>query len=390
MHNHSKDIYNTIVMYDKRVIEHFTNPRHAGSMEDADAVGQIGDPNCGDYMRVYIKCKNDCIEEISFLCQGCPAAVACGSATTELASGKTLEEAMALTEKQVSDHLGGLPGNKMHCSNLGVGALRRAIAEYTGTDVAEEHEFEEELPVLEKFRRRLEHLCEDLGILDEDVDVQVRGLSTEEAIGNPKDRDYPIIKGKEVMVEARFQTGVGQAFTSTPSDFAGKVADVLALDIEGESKEASQNRAVLVATGNAIAAHADLTVSSIHCKNEDPVECATVLAETIMWLMGEPKIALFGFQPRMLEELAKTYRVRCVDLDPENIGQTKFGIDIEPAEKTDEVLDWCDFALVTGSTLANNTMDRFLAQPKRVIFYGVTNAGAEALLGISRFCPRGK
>jgi len=101
-------------------------------VEDANGIGLIGDPGCGDFMCISIRVADWQIVDIGFLCKGCPAAIASGSATTELACGMELEKAMCLTPEDVSQYLGGLPEDKMHCSNLGVDALRYAMADYLG------------------------------------------------------------------------------------------------------------------------------------------------------------------------------------------------------------------------------------------------------------------
>ena len=117
-------------MYSEKVFEHFRNPRNVGVIEDADGVGTVGNPVCGDLMTMYIKVKDDRIEDIKFQTFGCGAAIATSSMATELAKGKTLEEALKITKQTVADALGGLPPQKMHCSNLASDALKRAIADY--------------------------------------------------------------------------------------------------------------------------------------------------------------------------------------------------------------------------------------------------------------------
>jgi len=116
--------------YSSTFIEHFTSPRNAGFMEDADGEGKCGDPGCGDSLTIYIKVKDGVIEDIRFLVFGCASAIATSSMTTELAKGKTLEEALKITEVDIAEALGGLPKNKMHCSNLGAEALKNAINDY--------------------------------------------------------------------------------------------------------------------------------------------------------------------------------------------------------------------------------------------------------------------
>jgi len=117
------------VMTDE-ALEHFMNPRNAGEMEDADAMGTCGDQDCGDFLTVYIKVKDDAIDDISFLVCGCAAAIATSSMLTELAMGKTLADAYAISEHDITDALGGLPEEKLHCSILGAKALKGAIDAY--------------------------------------------------------------------------------------------------------------------------------------------------------------------------------------------------------------------------------------------------------------------
>jgi len=117
-------------MYTEEVMENFSNPRNVGEIEDADGVGEVGNTTCGDIMRMYIKVKDNIIEDIKFKTFGCGAAIATSSKATELVKGKTIEEAEKLTNKAVADALGGLPGPKMHCSNLAADALQKAIEDY--------------------------------------------------------------------------------------------------------------------------------------------------------------------------------------------------------------------------------------------------------------------
>lgn len=117
-------------MYSQKVMDHFKNPRNMGEIPDADGVGTVGNPVCGDLMTIYIKVKDDRIEDVKFKTFGCGAAIATSSMTTELAKGKTLEEAMKLSRKDVADNLGGLPAIKMHCSNLAADGLHAAIEDY--------------------------------------------------------------------------------------------------------------------------------------------------------------------------------------------------------------------------------------------------------------------
>jgi nitrogen fixation protein NifU and related proteins len=117
-------------MYSEIVMDHFNHPRNTGVIEDADGVGEVGNPQCGDMMTFYIKVKDDTLVDVKFQTFGCVAAIAVSSLVSEMAKGKKLEEAKKITNKQVAETLGGLPPNKMHCSNLGAEALTLAIKNY--------------------------------------------------------------------------------------------------------------------------------------------------------------------------------------------------------------------------------------------------------------------
>lgn len=117
-------------MYTEKVMEHFRNPHNMGEIPDADGVGTVGNPVCGDLMTIYIKVKDNKIADIKFKTFGCGAAIATSSMITELAKGKTLKEALKITRGNVADSLGGLPSIKMHCSNLAADGLHAAIEDY--------------------------------------------------------------------------------------------------------------------------------------------------------------------------------------------------------------------------------------------------------------------
>jgi len=114
-------------VYNETVIDHFSNPRNVGEIADASGVGEVGNVVCGDILRVYIKVKDGTLDDVKYMTFGCGAAVASGSMLTTLAKGKTIEEAQRLTNKDVADALGGLPPQKLHCSNLAADALQKAI-----------------------------------------------------------------------------------------------------------------------------------------------------------------------------------------------------------------------------------------------------------------------
>lgn len=121
-------------MYNEKVMDHFTNPRNVGDITDADGVGEVGNPTCGDIMRIAIKVGDGRIRDIKFRTFGCGAAIATSSMVTELVKGKTLDEALDISNRTVAEALGGLPAVKMHCSNLAADALHKAIDDYRARD----------------------------------------------------------------------------------------------------------------------------------------------------------------------------------------------------------------------------------------------------------------
>jgi nitrogen fixation NifU-like protein len=122
--------------YSDKVIEHFSNPRNAGFIEDASGIGEIGDPDCGDFMRVYIKIEEHIVTDVKYQVKGCPASIACASAMTELAIGQDLDDVMMLSDDDIVAALDGLPEFKVHCSALGAGGLQKAVIDYFDKRVA--------------------------------------------------------------------------------------------------------------------------------------------------------------------------------------------------------------------------------------------------------------
>ena len=217
----------------------------------------------------------------------------------------------------------------------------------------------------------------------DDVTIQAVPLSPEEAIGNPEDRDYPLMVGKERMMQAEFRGHLGQAFTDMYGNFSGRLADIVAMEVSSNFQ-----RAIFVSTLNAVMRYLGLVAKTVHCRDNEPRQCSYELVKYLEENYGRPKVAMVGFQPRMVEALAKKFRLKATDMDQDNIGSEKFGIIIESPERTREHLAWCDIALVTGTTLVNDTIDQFrVAKP--VTFYGITVSGAARLLGLNHFCHFG-
>ena len=234
-----------------------------------------------------------------------------------------------------------------------------------------------------EIRERTRKLLKGQDILGERVRVRARTLSIEEAIGNPEADDFPLQKGKERLMQAEFRNALGQAFSDRYGDFEGTLEEVLEMLLENNYR-----RAIFVATLNAVLRHMNRIDRTVHCRDKGPVQCAEELRHYMKTHYGWIRIVLIGFQPRMVESLAHHFPLRVIDMDPDNIGTRKFQIAIEGPEATEEAIRWTDLLLVTGTTLVNGTIGRFL-ESKPVIFYGTTIAGAAHLMGWDRFCAKG-
>lgn len=235
----------------------------------------------------------------------------------------------------------------------------------------------------EAIRKEFLRLIKENGLEGEEVIIRAATLSTEQAIGNPEEKDYPLARGVERLMQAEFRGARGQAFTDRYGNFSGRLADIAAMDLKNNFR-----RAVFISSLNAVMRHLGLIAQTAHCKDEQPRECSQELVKYIEKSYGQPRVAMVGFQPRMVEALARQFELRVTDMDQENIGQEKFGVSIGDPSHTRENLNWCDIAVVTGTTIVNDTIDQFRIT-KPVVFYGVTISGAAKLLDLNRFCPFG-
>jgi len=234
--------------------------------------------------------------------------------------------------------------------------------------------------IYDELKKRLFKLINDQDLLAGRVQIKARGLTVQEAIGNPEDDDFPLQKGKETLMQADFLNASGQAFTDRYGDFEGTLDEVLDMGLDNNYR-----RALFVSTLNAVLRHLKQAEKTIHCHDEEPTRCATDLSAYLEKRYGEVKIAQVGFQPRMVETLGASFALRVMDLDPDNIGTKRFNIPIEGPESREDILRWADVLLVTGTTIVNGTIEQFLSE-KPVLFYGTTIAGAAHLMGWQRFC----
>ena len=228
-------------------------------------------------------------------------------------------------------------------------------------------------------------IIRERGLAADRIDIRSKSLTAEEAIGITKRKDFPIITGKEIMLQAEYMGSLGQAFTDSPAVFSGTLEDILQLDIVGDVHA----RGLFIAALNAVMRHLGLAEGTVHCKNDEPEICARDFADYIEENYGRPKIALVGFQPALLEKLSTSgFEIRVLDLNPDNIGKEKYGKRVENGidDYQNVVIDWAELVLCTGSTLSNGSIINFIDIGKQVIFFGTTIAGAAEILGLKRVC----
>jgi hypothetical protein len=240
------------------------------------------------------------------------------------------------------------------------------------------------MKVYDKLREYFKKALAENRLETENIIVRARPLTPQEAIGNPEDKDYPIITGRERMMQAEFRDTYGQAYTDMFGNYSGRLGDVAAMELNNNYR-----RAIFISSLNAVTRYLGVIDKTIHCKDNEPRECSAKLVEYITQKYGNPKIAMVGLQPRIVESLTKNFEIKVTDLDHANIDAEKFGVIIRDPQKTGEHLDWCDIAVVTGSTIVNDTITGFLID-KPVIFYGITISGAAKVLGLQSYCYCGK
>ncbi|SCK04604.1 Domain of uncharacterised function (DUF364) [uncultured Clostridium sp.] len=235
-----------------------------------------------------------------------------------------------------------------------------------------------------KLKEYFKELVVNNSLNSDNIKIRSKTLKAEEAIGITERKDFPIIVGKEIMLQAEFQGAYGQAFTDAPSIFEGTLEDIMNLDIINDP----HSRGIFIASMNAVMSKLGLVKNTVHCKNSEPELCAKKIAEYIREIYSGKKIALIGYQPAILDALSKDNNIRILDLNKDNIGENKYGVIVEDGIKAyDEVvLNWAEVILCTGSTLCNGSIVNFIDIEKEVIFYGTTVAGAAKVFNLKRIC----
>lgn len=235
----------------------------------------------------------------------------------------------------------------------------------------------------------LKEIAEKNNLMDETFILKSTALTTEQAIGKPDRHDFPLMKGKEKLLETEFRGARGQAYTDMPGNWTCTLKEMLNAPVESNF-----DRAMLIAALNAVCAHLGLCGGTIHCKNNEPEECAAqYLACLKQRYPSASKVGLIGLQPSLLQMLSERYETRAVDLDPDTIGTYQGSVLIEDSEEmAEDLIRWADLLVCTGSTVVNASLTDILAlteaYDKKILFFGTSIAGTAALLGLDRYCPK--
>jgi hypothetical protein len=235
----------------------------------------------------------------------------------------------------------------------------------------------------EDLRREMDRLVDELGLKKTRVSVRASALSPQDALGSTKRKDFVLLQGKERLLQATILGCRGQAFTSAQGDYDGTLEDILGLPLDDDFQ-----RAISIASLNAVACYAGRATATIHCRDKGPELCAGQVADYFKKNFGRPDILMIGYQPALAEALNPVFNLVVLDLDPANIGKTKNGVLIsDGAANLSERISACDVIFATGSIICNGTVDTYYKSGKPLVFYGSTAAGAAALLELKRYCP---
>jgi len=247
--------------------------------------------------------------------------------------------------------------------------------------------------ILLSVKERFREIANKHNLPGSPVAVLVKTLSPEEAIGAPGRRDFPIVTGKERVIEANFQGANAHAFTDSPKEFIGKLEEVIDMPLNDNGK-----RAIFIATMNAVLKHLNIIETTLHCKDEEPEKCAANIASYIKNTLNAEKVGLIGLNPAILEALSTAFgseNIKITDLDKKNINTIKYGVEVWDGNiMTDRLVKESDVVLLTGTTLVNGTFDGILRAirqyKKNYLIYGVTSSGICELTGLNRICPYGR
>ena len=247
--------------------------------------------------------------------------------------------------------------------------------------------------VLDKVKSKFEEIVKEKNLLHNNVSVLVKTLTPEEAIGQPGRRDFPIMEGKERVIEAEFSGAKAHVFTDSPGEFIGNIEGIMKLNLDN-----NKARAIFIATLNAVLKKIGLIKNTIHCKDEEPEKCAKEIAEYVLTKWGKIRIGLIGLNPAIAESLVSVFgkkNIKITDRNKKNIGLNKFGVDIWDGNKdTERLIRESGAVILTGTTMVNGSFDGIFScikqYKKNYLIYGVTAAGICCLFELDRSCFYGR
>jgi hypothetical protein len=241
----------------------------------------------------------------------------------------------------------------------------------------------------ERLHERLLQIVERNRLLDKEITIKTHILKPTEAIGDPERKDFPLLKGKEVLMQATFMESKGQAYTDAPSEFSGPLREIIDLKLED-----SRQKALFIAALNGVMRYLYPDIRTVHCKDNEPEECAQEIMRFVRTL-DPSSVGLIGLQPAMLDAMVSLLgaeNVLCIDRDEDNRNQVRYGVAIGWGDDKglQKVFEASDVVLATGSSSSNGSVEDIIRisdkYNKPVYFYGVTIAGTARLMGLNHLC----
>jgi uncharacterized protein (DUF4213/DUF364 family) len=241
-----------------------------------------------------------------------------------------------------------------------------------------------------ELKKALKNIAAENGFMESEVNITAKILTPEEAIGKTERKDFPLLQGKESLIQADFKNALGQAFTDIPRTFRGKLKEILKLRLTDNGE-----RALFVATLNALIRYVGIVNDTVHCKDKEPELCAKEMVKVIIDKYSpDVRIGIVGFQPAIIDNFSRKLsaeNLKVTDLDINNINKIKYGVSIWDGRKmTKELFKTCEVILATGSTIVNDSLSQliFLSDKyqRPLYLYGTTIAGASKLLNLKRLC----
>lgn len=245
------------------------------------------------------------------------------------------------------------------------------------------------MKLIEKLRDKFKKLIIENELSQDELTIKARGLSSEEAIGNPERDDFPLLEGKEVMIQAEYKGAYGQAFTDHPGNFRGNLAEILELDLTN-----NYYRALFIAALNAVLNELGIAEKTVHCRDEEPENCAQEVVDYLKKEHSFDRIGIIGYQPAIVAKISSNFKqskIMVTDLNSKKIGKIKSGIKLlDAANNTETLIKESDLVLATGSSMVNGTIDEIKKlvekYDKDYYFFGNTIAGSAVLLDLPRLC----